>query len=86
MQPHELSELLTGIIHTETAKRTNHHALPGAACQMGSCTQSRLTSLILDAALPEREVTHIERCLHFSNGSCNACVQRCPVGALHEDG
>jgi epoxyqueuosine reductase len=29
---------------------------------------------------------HTEYCLYFSNGSCDACIKRCPVGAISSTG
>ncbi len=46
----------------------------------------RFGSLVLDAELPVNSIVSKERCLHFHNGSCNACILRCPVNALNKDG
>lgn len=29
---------------------------------------------------------HLSNCLHYHDGSCGACISRCPVGALSRDG
>lgn len=29
---------------------------------------------------------HLENCLHYSSGTCGACIQRCPVHAITENG
>lgn len=46
----------------------------------------RFGSLVIDADLPISSVKNKERCLYFHNGSCKACVLRCPVNVLNEDG
>jgi epoxyqueuosine reductase len=35
---------------------------------------------------PRAYSDHHEYCLHFSHGSCGQCIQRCPVGAITENG
>jgi len=42
----------------------------------------RFGSLIVDIDLPISEIEQKERCLYYVDGSCQECVQRCPVGAL----
>jgi epoxyqueuosine reductase QueG len=49
----------------------------------------RFGSLVLDAALEPTSVPGTlarDRCRYFHDGKCMACVARCPVGALTEDG
>jgi epoxyqueuosine reductase QueG len=49
----------------------------------------RFGSLVVDAALKPSsspDAAHCERCRYFVDGSCRVCVERCPVGALTEDG
>jgi ferredoxin len=47
-----------------------------------SVEDPRFGSLIVDIDLPIREIEQKERCLYYVDGSCQECVQRCPVGAL----
>lgn len=42
----------------------------------------RFGSLVFDEELPERRYQEKERCLYFYDGSCQECVERCPIGAL----
>lgn len=42
----------------------------------------RCGSLVLDAALEPTRPDDRERCLRFRDGTCGACVEACPVGAL----
>jgi epoxyqueuosine reductase QueG len=30
--------------------------------------------------------SHTENCLYLSNGTCGACIKRCPVGAISKEG
>jgi len=49
----------------------------------------RFGSLVVDAVLEPTSSPALsppERCLYFYDGSCTVCVDRCPVGALTEDG
>jgi epoxyqueuosine reductase QueG len=46
----------------------------------------RFGSLVVDADLPVSAQEPRERCLYFHDGSCRACVTRCPVDALTEGG
>lgn len=46
----------------------------------------RFGSLVVDADLPVSAQEPRERCLYFHDGSCRACVTRCPVDALIEGG
>jgi epoxyqueuosine reductase QueG len=46
----------------------------------------RFGSVVTDAGLPPTSAGHIERCLHFHDGSCRACLARCPIDALSETG
>jgi epoxyqueuosine reductase QueG len=45
----------------------------------------RFGSLVTDAELPAG-TSKKERCLFFYDGSCFECVERCPTGALQEEG
>ncbi len=56
-----------------------HHLLITAA---GCC--GRLGSIITDAPLSPSVPPEQPRCLHRFDGSCLACVQHCPTGALTE--
>lgn len=33
-----------------------------------------------------RYASHTAYCLHYGRGKCNACIRRCPVGAISKDG
>jgi epoxyqueuosine reductase QueG len=57
----------------------HHMIITDAGCA------GRLGSLVLDADLPARGEPGKVRCLFFHDGSCRACVDRCPVGALDTD-
>jgi len=48
----------------------------------------RFGSLVVDAPLEPTSATGAsrERCSYFRDGSCGACVKRCPSGALTETG
>jgi len=46
----------------------------------------RFGSLVVDADLDMPLTARRERCLYFHNGTCGACVKRCPIGALGIDG
>lgn len=49
----------------------------------------RLTSFIVEASLPitkRRYLGHHDWCLYYQNGSCGACIQRCPVHAISAQG
>lgn len=49
----------------------------------------RLGSVITDLALPptgDNRPGHRDHCLYYHNGSCGACIGRCPAGALSRDG
>ncbi|MBJ6728010.1 epoxyqueuosine reductase [Geomesophilobacter sediminis] len=49
----------------------------------------RCGSVITDApVVPSEKIyrTHTENCLYFRDGSCGACIGRCPVGALSRTG
>ncbi|GFO56549.1 (Fe-S)-binding protein [Geomonas sp. Red276] len=49
----------------------------------------RLGSVITDLELEPTLRTypnHTDNCLYYRNGSCGACIARCPVGALSKDG
>jgi epoxyqueuosine reductase QueG len=45
----------------------------------------RITSLIIEAPLTptiRSYTSHNEWCLYYKNGSCGACMKRCPVNAI----
>jgi epoxyqueuosine reductase QueG len=44
----------------------------------------RLGSLVTEAHLHTASPEQRERCLYFYDGSCGACIQRCPVRALSD--
>lgn len=49
----------------------------------------RFTSIVTDCRLePDKRTAqdHLENCLYFKNGTCGACIRRCPVGAITKDG
>lgn len=49
----------------------------------------RITSLIIEARLTPtvREYeSHNEWCLYYNNGSCGACIKRCPIQAISFEG
>ncbi|MGD2142925.1 MAG: epoxyqueuosine reductase [Anaerolineae bacterium] len=46
----------------------------------------RFGSLVVDAELPRSPAGKKERCGYFHDGSCRACIARCPVEALSEVG
>jgi epoxyqueuosine reductase QueG len=49
----------------------------------------RLISFVTDCVIAPDERTaenHYANCLYLSNGSCGACIKRCPVGAITEKG
>jgi len=46
---------------------------------------SVITDLVL-APTPRRYLHHGENCLFCRDGSCGACISRCPVGAITRDG
>jgi len=49
----------------------------------------RCGSVITDLPLaptPRRAPHHRYNCLYYFNGSCGACIARCPVGAITRDG
>jgi len=46
----------------------------------------RFGSLVIDRELPVSKPAPKNRCLYFKDKSCRACVERCPTGALKEDG
>jgi epoxyqueuosine reductase QueG len=60
----------------------HHMVITDAGCA------GRFGSLVLDADLSvvETPPETKERCLYFQDGSCQACVARCPAGALSETG
>jgi epoxyqueuosine reductase QueG len=56
----------------------HHMIITDAGCA------GRFGSLVTDACLPTTETRSQERCLYFYDGSCRACIVRCPVDALTE--
>ena len=49
----------------------------------------RCGSIITDLKLiptPRTFLNHLSNCLHYHDGSCGACINRCPVGAISRDG
>jgi epoxyqueuosine reductase QueG len=58
----------------------HHMIITDAGCA------GRLGSLVTEAELPIASAEERERCLYFYDGSCRACVQRCPVDALSAEG
>ena len=46
---------------------------------------SVITTLAL-APTPRTDGHHQANCLHYHNGSCGTCIDRCPVGAITRDG
>ena len=49
----------------------------------------RITSLIIEAPLTPTKrsySSHNEWCLYYRNGSCGACMKRCPVNAITSEG
>jgi epoxyqueuosine reductase len=46
---------------------------------------SVITTLHLNPS-PRRFSHHYANCLHYHDGSCGACIARCPVGALSRSG
>jgi epoxyqueuosine reductase QueG len=57
----------------------HHMIITDAGCA------GRLGSLVTEAQLPIPSSDERERCLYFHDGSCRACIQRCPVDALSEE-
>lgn len=50
---------------------------------------TRMISVVTDAILPTDVRTakhHTENCLFCNNGTCGACIKRCPVGAISKKG
>jgi epoxyqueuosine reductase len=45
----------------------------------------RFGSFVLDAEISPSPVIKMERCLYLYNGTCQECVQACPIGAIHPD-
>ncbi len=46
---------------------------------------SVITSLALTPT-PRKTASHLSNCLHYHDGSCGACIKRCPVGAITRNG
>lgn len=57
----------------------HHLVITDAGCA------GRFGSLVIDADVLIAPAEPKERCLYFHDGSCLACVSRCPVDALNED-
>jgi epoxyqueuosine reductase QueG len=61
----------------------HHMLITDAGCA------GRFGSVVVDVALeptsPAGGTLH-HRCSYFTDGSCTVCVERCPVGALTEEG
>jgi epoxyqueuosine reductase QueG len=57
----------------------HHMIITDAGCA------GRLGSLVTDVQLASAPPEQRERCLYVHDGSCLACVQRCPLDALSED-
>ncbi len=58
----------------------HHMVITDAGCA------GRFGSLVVDTDLPIGAPEPQDRCLYFHDGSCRACVTRCPVEALTKDG
>lgn len=49
----------------------------------------KFISVVTDAVIPQSEQkyqNHLQNCLWHSKGLCGACMKRCPVGAITENG
>ncbi len=46
----------------------------------------RFGSLVMEAEVYPTLLEEKERCLYYHDGSCRKCIERCPVGALSEEG
>jgi epoxyqueuosine reductase QueG len=46
---------------------------------------SAVTNLKLEPDVRKAK-SHTENCLYLSKGTCGACIQRCPVGAISKEG
>jgi epoxyqueuosine reductase QueG len=52
-------------------------------------TAHRLGSVITDLPVPPSSrdyAGHLDHCLHFREGTCGVCIDRCPAGALSQSG
>ncbi|MDD3218270.1 MAG: epoxyqueuosine reductase [Lachnospiraceae bacterium] len=49
-------------------------------------TTGRLGSVITDAYIEPSEKSNHQYCLYYQNGTCKACLNRCPSGAITERG
>jgi epoxyqueuosine reductase QueG len=90
----ELTESAVGIASTWSER----HAAYAAGLGTFSLTDAlitpkgiahRLGSVITDLKLEPSGRPYLERrsnCLHFREGTCGACIARCPVGALSKNG
>lgn len=46
---------------------------------------SVITTLALTPT-PRKSTSHLSNCLHYHDGSCGVCIERCPVGAITRNG
>ncbi len=49
----------------------------------------RITTMVVEAPLeitPRPYIKHNEWCLYFQDGSCGACIGRCPIDAITKEG
>jgi len=58
----------------------HHMLITDAGCA------GRFGSLVTDAELEPTPVAEKQRCLYYHDGSCQQCVESCPVGALTRKG
>ncbi len=59
----------------------------GLITPLGSAV--RLGSVVVKAQIPPTPRAYsggFDHCLYFNGGACTACVDRCPVGSISEDG
>lgn len=58
----------------------HHMVITDAGCA------GRFGSVVTDLDLPSTSTAQKKRCLYFHDGSCRACIARCPIDALSETG